>query len=54
MLRRASYEELVYTLPSRYPDIVLSTLVVAPSGTRPNLSLLIEEIQGLLDHSRGD
>ena len=32
MLRRASYEELVYTLPALYPDIVLSTLVVAPSG----------------------
>jgi len=32
MLTRTDYELLVYTLPSRYPAICLSTLVLAPPG----------------------
>ena len=32
MLRRTEYERLVYTLPSRYSSIVLSTLVLEPPG----------------------
>jgi hypothetical protein len=32
MLTRTDYELLVYTLPSRYPAIRLSTLVLAPPG----------------------
>lgn len=30
MLTRAQYERLIYTLPSGYPSIRLSTLVLAP------------------------
>ena len=33
MLDRAQYEHLIYTLPSRYPSICMSTLVLVP----PNL-----------------
>jgi len=32
MLIRAQYEQLIYTLPSRYSSIRLSTLVLAPPG----------------------
>lgn len=32
MLIRAEYEQLVYTLPSRYACVRLSTLVLAPPG----------------------
>lgn len=32
MLVRIQYEQLVYTLPARYPSIRLSTLVLAPPG----------------------
>ncbi len=32
MLTRAEYEELVYTLPARYPSVQLSTLVLVPPG----------------------
>ena len=32
MLTRTQYERLIYTLPSRYPSIRLSTLVLAPPG----------------------
>jgi len=32
MLIRAQYEQLVYTLPARYPSICISTLVLAPPG----------------------
>jgi len=32
MLTRTDYELLVYTLPSRYPAICLSTLVLTPPG----------------------
>jgi len=32
MLRRADYEQLIYTLPARYRSIRLSTLVLAPPG----------------------
>lgn len=32
MLVRAQYEQLVYTLPARYPSIRLSTLVLVPPG----------------------
>ena len=32
MLVRTEYEQLVYTLPARYPSIRLSTLVLAPPG----------------------
>ncbi len=32
MLRRSEYEELVYGLTTRFPEIRLSTLVVAPSA----------------------
>ncbi len=32
MLMRAIYEELMYTLPSRFPTIRASTLVLAPPG----------------------
>ena len=42
MLRRSDYEELVYTLPSRYPAIQLSTLVIAPPG------LSLAQLTGLL------
>ena len=30
MLIRTQYEQLVYTLPTRYPSIRFSTLVLAP------------------------
>ena len=32
MLVRTQYEQLVYTLPTRYPSICMSTLVLAPPG----------------------
>ena len=32
MLIRAQYEELVYTLPARYPFVRFSTLVLTPPG----------------------
>lgn len=32
MLRRSEYEELVYGLTARFPEIRLSTLVIAPSA----------------------
>jgi hypothetical protein len=32
MLSRTEYEHLIYTLPSRYPSIRFSTLVLAPPG----------------------
>lgn len=32
MLVRAQYEQLIYTLPTRYPSIRLSTLVLTPPG----------------------
>lgn len=32
MLTRTDYEQLIYTLPSRYSSIRLSTLVLAPPG----------------------
>lgn len=32
MLERPRYEHLIYTLPTRYPFIRLSTLVLAPPG----------------------
>jgi len=32
MVVRTQYEQLVYTLPARYPSIRLSTLVLAPPG----------------------
>ena len=32
MHTRSDYELLVYTLPSRYPAICLSTLVLTPPG----------------------
>jgi hypothetical protein len=32
MLIRVQYEQLIYTLPSRYPAIRFSTLVLAPPG----------------------
>ena len=32
MLVRTEYEQLVYTLPARYPSIHLTTLVLAPPG----------------------
>jgi hypothetical protein len=32
MLSRAEYERLIYTLPTRYPFIHFSTLVLAPPG----------------------
>ncbi len=32
MLVRTQYEQLVYTLPARYPSICMSTLVLAPPG----------------------
>ncbi len=32
MLVRVHYEQLVYTLPARYPSIRLSTLVLVPPG----------------------
>lgn len=42
MLNREEYEQLVYTLPSRYPRIVLSTLVIAPPG------LSVANVEGLV------
>ena len=33
MLLRTQYEQLIYTLPTRYPSVCLSTFVLAP----PNL-----------------
>lgn len=32
MLPRTEYERLIYTLPTRYPSIRFSTLVLAPPG----------------------
>jgi hypothetical protein len=32
MLDRTQYEQLIYTLPARYPSIRLSTLVLVPPG----------------------
>ncbi len=32
MLDRKQYEELIYTLPTRYPSVRLSTLVLVPPG----------------------
>jgi hypothetical protein len=32
MLSRTQYERLIYTLPTRYPSIRFSTLVLAPPG----------------------
>ena len=32
MLDRAEYEQLIYTLPARYPCVKISTLVLAPPG----------------------
>ncbi len=32
MLRRSHYEALIYTLPTQYPAIRMSTLVLAPPG----------------------
>lgn len=32
MLVRTQYEQLVYTLPDRYPSVRFSTLVLAPPG----------------------
>lgn len=42
MLTRIGYEQLVYTLPSRYSSIQLSTLVVVPPG------LDVAEVTGLV------
>lgn len=32
MLIRTGYEQVVYTLPSRYRSVLISTLVIAPPG----------------------
>ena len=32
MLIRTQYEQLIYTLPARYPSICLNTLVLVPPG----------------------
>ena len=42
MLNRSNYEQLVYTLPSRYPSINLSTLIITPPG------LTIAHLEGMV------
>ncbi len=42
MLVRTEYEQFVYTLPSRYRSVVMSTLVIAPPG------LVTARLTGLL------